>query len=147
MATGGATPGELRPGELRPGELRIVGTTVAREIDLLLDGLARSVGKRPPRVIQVGSRTLVADRNVRNWRNLVAKRFGAKARFVGLDLVEGKNVDCVADICGNPRTLHEWSGLDRSSRGGSIPDSQRADARPGTRRTEKVSAALPTGRS
>lgn len=110
MATGGATPGELRPGELRPGELRIVGTTVAREIDLLLDGVARSVGKRPPRVIQVGSRTLVADRNVRNWRNLVAKRFGAKARFVGLDLVEGKNVDCVADICGNPRTLRDRLG-------------------------------------
>ena len=82
MVAGGATPGELgpgelrpgelRPGELRPGELRIVGTTVAREIDLLLDRVAQSVGRRAPRVLQVGSRTLVADRNVRNWRNLVA---------------------------------------------------------------------------
>ena len=49
-------------------------------------------------MLQVGSRTLVADRNVRNWRKLVASRFGPKARFVGLDLVEGANVDCVADI-------------------------------------------------
>lgn len=105
MVAGGATPGELGPGELRPGELRIVGTTVAREIDLLLDRVAQSVGRRAPRVLQVGSRTLVADRNVRNWRNLVAKRFGPKARFIGLDLVEGTNVDCVADICSDMRTL------------------------------------------
>jgi SAM-dependent methyltransferase len=105
MAGGGATPGEQRPGELRRGELRIVGTSVAREIDLLFDRVAQSVGKRAPRVLQVGSRTLVADRNVRNWRKLVATRFGPKARFVGLDLAEGANVDCVADICGDRRTL------------------------------------------
>ncbi len=106
MAAGGATPGELRPGEPRPGELRVVGTSVTREVELLLDQVAQSIGKRAPRILQVGSRTLVADRNVRNWRNLVAKRFGAKARFVGLDLVEGANVDYVADICGDPRTLN-----------------------------------------
>jgi SAM-dependent methyltransferase len=100
MAGGGATPGEPRP-----GELRVVGTSVAREIDLVLDRVAQSVGKRAPRVLQVGSRTLVADRNVRNWRKLVATRFGPKARFVGLDLVEGANVDCVADICSDRRTL------------------------------------------
>jgi SAM-dependent methyltransferase len=100
MAGGGATPGEQRP-----GELRVVGTSVAREIDLVLDRVAQSVGKRAPRVLQVGSRTLVADRNVRNWRKLVATRFGPKARFVGLDLVEGANVDCVADICSDRRTL------------------------------------------
>jgi hypothetical protein len=85
MAGGGATPGEQRP-----GELRVVGTSGAREIDLLLDRVGQLVGKRPPRVLQVGSRTLVADRNVRNWRKLVASRFGPKARFVGLDLVEGE---------------------------------------------------------
>jgi len=100
MAGGGATPGEQRP-----GELRVVGTSVAREIDLMFDRLAQSVGRRAPRVLQVGSRTQVSDRNVRNWRKLVATRFGAKAHFVGLDLVEGANVDCVADICSDRRTL------------------------------------------
>lgn len=105
MPAGGATPGELRPGELRPGELRVVGTSVTREIDLLLDRVAQSVGKRAPRVLQVGSRTLLSERNVRNWRSLIAKRFGDKAHFVGLDLAEGTNVDCVADICSGPRTL------------------------------------------
>lgn len=97
--------GEATPGELRPGELRVVGTSVTREIELLFDRVAESVGKRAPRVLQVGSRTLVSERNVRNWRNLIAKRFGTKARFVGLDLVEGANVDCIADICSDPRTL------------------------------------------
>lgn len=110
MAGGGATPGEPRPGELRPGELRVVGTSVAREIDLVFDRVAQSVGKRAPRVLQVGSRTLVADRNVRNWRKLVATRFGPKARFVGLDLVEGANVDCVADICSDRQALKEKLG-------------------------------------
>ncbi|NQW53764.1 MAG: methyltransferase domain-containing protein [Rhodospirillales bacterium] len=105
MSAGGATPGELRPGEVRPGELRVIGTSVTREIELLLDRLAQSVGKRAPRVLQVGSRTLVSDRNVRNWRKLVTNRFGATARFVGLDLLEGANVDCIADICSDPRTL------------------------------------------
>lgn len=95
----GASPSDSR------GELRVVGTSVSREIELLLDRLARSVGRRAPRILQVGSRTLVSDRNVRNWRALVAKRFGARATFVGLDLAEGSNVDCVADICSAPRTL------------------------------------------
>lgn len=86
------------------GELRVVGTSVTREIELVLDRVAASAGKRAPRVLQVGSRTLVSDRNVRNWRGLVAKRW-PKAKFVGLDLLEGSNVDCVADICSDPRTL------------------------------------------
>lgn len=104
--------GSDTPGEMRPGELRVVGTSVTREIDLLFDKVAQSVGKRPPRVLQVGSRTLLSERNVRNWRNLVAKRFGAKAQFVGLDLAEGSNVDCVADICSDPRTLKTRLGDD-----------------------------------
>lgn len=95
----GVSPSEHR------GELRVVGTSVTREIELLLDRVAQSVGRRAPRVLQVGARTLVADRNVRNWRTLIAKRFGPKASFVGLDLFEGSNVDCVADICSDPRTL------------------------------------------
>lgn len=100
MAGGGATPGEQRP-----GELRIVGTSVTREVELLLDRVAETVGRRAPRVLEVGARTLVSDRNVRNWRKLIHVRFGPKARFVGLDLFEGANVDCVADICADPRTL------------------------------------------
>ena len=43
MSAGGATPGELRPGEVRPGELRVIGTSVTREIDLLLDRLALGI--------------------------------------------------------------------------------------------------------
>jgi SAM-dependent methyltransferase len=105
MAGGGATPGELRP-----GELRIVGTSVTREVELLLDRVAESVGKRAPRVLEVGARTLVSDRNVRNWRKAVLTRFGTRARFVGLDLLEGANVDCVADICGDPRALKDKLG-------------------------------------
>lgn len=102
----GASPSEAR------GELRVVGTSVSREIDLLFDRVAQAVGRRAPRVLQVGSRTLVSDRNVRNWRALVAKRFGPRTSFVGLDLFEGSNVDCVADICSDPRTLKARLGGD-----------------------------------
>ena len=79
-------------------ELRVVGTTVARETDALLERLANTVGRRAPRILQVGSRTLVADRNVRNWRSLVHRRL-ERARFVGIDLEAGSNVDHVLDIC------------------------------------------------
>ena len=105
---GGAAPPEART-EPR-GELRVVGTSVGREIELLLDRLAAQVGRRLPRVLQVGSRTLVSDRNERNWRNLIAQRFGHRARFTGLDLFEGANVDVVADICASPRTLRAKLG-------------------------------------
>ena len=73
-------------------ELRVVGTTVAREIELLLDRVAQGIGKRAPRVLQVGSRSLVSDRNERNWRGLIAKRFAKGSHFVGVDLFEGTNV-------------------------------------------------------
>ena len=98
-AAGDASPAEPK------AELRVVGTSVEREVELLFDRVARSVGRRAPRILQVGSRTLVSDRNVRNWRSLVAKRFGNRAHFVGLDLLEGANVDCVVDICSSPRAL------------------------------------------
>ena len=91
-------------------ELRVVGTSVSREIEVLFDRVAAAVGRRAPRVLQVGSRTLVSDRNVRNWRSLVAKRFGSRTRFVGLDLEQGANVDCVLDICSPLRTLKEGLG-------------------------------------
>ena len=88
-----------------PGELKVVGTSVAREIELLFDRVNETLGRRVPRVLQVGSRSLVADRNERNWRSLVAKRFGSRAGFLGVDLVEGANVDQVLDICGPARSV------------------------------------------
>ena len=94
------------------GELRVVGTSVSREVELLLDRVARLVGRRAPRVLQVGSRTLVSDRNERNWRSLAAKRFGSRASFVGIDLLEGSNVDHVLDICSEPRGLKAKLGAE-----------------------------------
>lgn len=85
-------------------ELRVVGTSVTREVELLLDRLTQSVGRRAPRILQVGSRTLVSDRNERNWRGLLAKRFDS-AEFIGIDLLEGSNVDKVVDICSPPKAL------------------------------------------
>jgi hypothetical protein len=86
------------------GELRVVGTSVTREVELLLDRLAEAVGRRAPRVLQVGSRPSVSDRNERNWRGLLGKRFSG-AEFVGIDILEGTNVDKVVDICSSPKTL------------------------------------------
>lgn len=93
-----------------PGELRVVGTTVTREIELLLDRVAEFVGKRPPRILQVGSRSSLADRNERNWRALCAKRFDKRASFTGIDLAAGGNVDTVLDICCEPRAIEAALG-------------------------------------
>ncbi|WP_428669802.1 class I SAM-dependent methyltransferase [Reyranella sp.] len=103
-AAGGA------PLSARKGELRIVGTSVTREIELLLDRVAETVGRRAPRVLQVGSRTSVLDRNERNWRALIAKRFGNRAHFIGVDLAEGSNVDRRLDICGPPKAVRQALG-------------------------------------
>lgn len=92
------------------GALRIVGTTMAHEIDGLLDSLAHSVGRRRAKILQVGARRSVSDRNERNWRALVNERFGNHARFVGMDLVAGDNVDHVLDICAAPRTVRAALG-------------------------------------
>jgi SAM-dependent methyltransferase len=100
MSAAGGAP--LPP---RKGELRIVGTSVTREIELLLDRVAETVGRRAPRVLQVGSRSSVSDRNERNWRALISKRFGNRARFTGIDLAEGSNVDRQLDICGPPKAI------------------------------------------
>ena len=89
----------------RKGELRVVGTTVAHEVEQLLERLARSMGRRRPRVLQVGARISVSDRNEQHWRTLVRKRFGPRTRFIGIDLAAGDNVDSVLDICSPPRTL------------------------------------------
>lgn len=103
-ADGSASPASSR------GELRVVGTSVSREVELLLDRLATSCGRRPPRVLQVGSRPALADRNERNWRSSVAKRFGPRATFVGIDLQAGSNVDEVLDICARPGLLRAKLG-------------------------------------
>ncbi len=103
-ATGHASSAETK------AELRVVGTSVTHEVDALLQQVASSVGRRAPRVLQVGSRTLVSDRNVRNWRSLVAKRFDNRASFVGVDLFEGANVDKIADICSTPGALKAGLG-------------------------------------
>ena len=41
---------------------------------------------------------------------MVSKRFGPKARFVGIDLAPGDNVDRTLDICSPPRTLKSVLG-------------------------------------
>jgi SAM-dependent methyltransferase len=102
--TAGADPSAPR------AELRIVGTSVAREIETMFDRLADTLGRRAPRVLQVGSRTMVSDRNERNWRSLIDKRFGKRATFVGLDLIDGSNVDAVMDICGATSELRDALG-------------------------------------
>lgn len=93
------------PPPSRKGELRIVGTTVGREVERLLDLVAGAVGRRAPRVLQVGSRASVSDRNELNWRSVIGRRFGPRARFVGIDLAEGSNVDHRLDICAVPPAI------------------------------------------
>lgn len=106
MSSAGAGSGPISDARSdQRNELRVVGTSVARELELLLDRLGEIVGRRAPRVLQVGSRPSVSDRNERNWRALLAKRFGGAAEFVGIDLLEGSNVDQVLDICSPPRAL------------------------------------------
>ena len=95
-----------------PGELRVVGSSVTREVDLLLDRVAEEAGRRAPRILQIGSRVNIADRNERNWRALATKRFDKRAKFVGIDLLEGANVDVVLDICCDSRTLETALGSD-----------------------------------
>lgn len=83
----------------RKGELRIVGTTVTREIGSLFDRVAQTADRRAARVLQIGSRRSVSDRNERNWRALATERLGPRTRFTGVDLVAGDNVDRQLDIC------------------------------------------------
>jgi SAM-dependent methyltransferase len=93
------------PPSPRKGELHIVGTTVGREVERLLDKVADATGRRVPRILQVGSRGSVSDRNELNWRSLVAKRFDGRVRFAGIDLLAGPNVDHQLDICSRPQAI------------------------------------------
>jgi SAM-dependent methyltransferase len=99
------TAADDAPPSPRKRELRIVGTSVGREVERLLERVAESAGRRAPRVLQVGSRGSVSDRNELNWRSLIAKRFDGRARFVGIDLLAGSAVDHQLDICSPPRTV------------------------------------------
>jgi SAM-dependent methyltransferase len=94
----------------RKGELHIVGTTVGREVERLLDKVADAAGRRAPRVLQVGSRSSVSDRNELNWRGLIAKRFEGRARFIGIDLLAGPDVDRQLDICASSQTIASTVG-------------------------------------
>src|SRR6185436_2672078 len=109
---GGArmNPAGDAPPSASKAELRIVGTNVTHETEALFDRVAASLGRRSPRVLQVGSRTLVSDRNVLNWRSLVNKRFAGRGRFLGIDLEDGANVDRVLDICGSAASLRGGLG-------------------------------------
>jgi len=103
--------GDAPPSESK-AELRIVGTTVTHETGTLLDRVAASLGRRAPNILQVGSRTLVSDRNVLNWRRLVNERFGSRGHFLGVDIEDGTNVDRVLDICGPASSLKTVLGDD-----------------------------------
>ena len=100
----GASPAQA------PGELRVVGTTVAREVELLLDRVAETVGRRAPRVLQVGSRPLVADRNERNWRSLVGKRFGGRMTGSGIACANSRPRRRAGGRGGPTRCRQRWKG-------------------------------------
>ena len=104
----------------RKGELHIVGTTVGREIDRLLDKVAEAAGRRIPRILQVGSRGSVLDRNELNWRSLVSRRFDSRARFVGIDLLAGPDVDHQLDICSSLRAIASTLGREAQLAGDTV---------------------------
>ncbi|HEX2888710.1 methyltransferase domain-containing protein [Vineibacter terrae] len=79
--------------------IKVVGTSAAREIDQLLDIVAQARPSGPVSVLQVGARIAPVNRAERNWRHLVEARYGPRARFTGLDIAAGDNVDLVSDIC------------------------------------------------
>jgi SAM-dependent methyltransferase len=76
-------------------ELEIVQSSYAAALE-------RVVARAKPPVLQIGSRASVLDLKAANWR----QRF-AGVPFVGLDMAPGDNVDVVADIAGEFRTLRE----------------------------------------
>lgn len=79
--------------------MRIVATSVTHETDRLIDRLVQQVGQTPPRILQIGAKAALSDRNERNWRGLIDRRFNSRMQFVGMDLAVGPNVDRVIDIC------------------------------------------------
>jgi SAM-dependent methyltransferase len=78
-----------------PPDLEVVASSYAAAMDRIT---ARARGP----VLQIGSRASVLDLKAANWR----QRLGHMP-FVGLDMEPGDNVDVVADIAGEFRTLRE----------------------------------------
>lgn len=76
-------------------DLQVSGSSYAAAMD-------RVVAQAKGPVLQIGSRASVVDLKAANWRS----RFN-NLPFVGLDLEAGDNVDVVADIAGDFRTLRE----------------------------------------
>src|SRR5215510_1538080 len=91
-----------------PAQIKVVGTSAVREVEKLLDAVDAACPARPISVLQVGSRIAPVNKAERNWRHLVEAKYGTRARFTGLDIEAGDNVDLVLDICGDP------VGLDRA---------------------------------
>jgi SAM-dependent methyltransferase len=89
----------------QPAQIKVAGTSAAHEIDKLLAGVDAACKARPVSVLQVGARIAPINKVQRNWRHQVEARFGARARFVGLDIEAGDNVDLLFDICGDPAAL------------------------------------------
>lgn len=86
-------------------QIKVVGTSAAHEIDRLLDAIQAARGSRPVSVLQVGARIAPINKAQGNWRHRIEARFGTRARFVGLDIEAGDNVDLVLDICGDLAAL------------------------------------------
>lgn len=86
-------------------QIKVVGTSAAHEIDRLLAAVDAACKPRPVSVLQVGARIAPINKAQRNWRHQVEARYGARARFIGLDIEAGDNVDLVFDICGDPAAL------------------------------------------
>lgn len=89
----------------QPAQIKVVGTSAAHEIDRLLDAVHAAHRSGPLSVLQVGARIAPINKAQRNWRSQIEARFGTRARFVGLDIEAGDNVDLVFDICGDMAAL------------------------------------------
>ena len=97
----------------QPAQIKVVGTSAAREVDGLLDIVAGTRRSGPVSVLHVGARVAPVNKAERNWRHLVEAKYGKRARFVGLDIEAGDNVDVVSDICGDPAALDRALGRTR----------------------------------
>jgi hypothetical protein len=93
--------------------INVTGTSAAGEIDRLLEAVGTACPSGPVSVLQIGARIAPANRAERNWRHVVAQRFGARARFTGMDIEAGDNVDLVLDVCGDPAELDRALGRAR----------------------------------
>ncbi|TWT02631.1 methyltransferase domain-containing protein [Reyranella sp. CPCC 100927] len=97
----------------QPAQIKVVGTSAAREVDELLDTVAGNRRTGPLSVLQVGARIAPVNKAERNWRHLVDTKYGKRARFVGLDIEAGDNVDLVFDICADAAALDKALGRTR----------------------------------